>query len=403
MKVLILDMVHGGKVLAKSYLDRGCEVTAVDVYKITPNDILKDIRHMGARVADEVPAEHFDLVAMPCHCPDSFIGAATYGRRIFFSEAVRDMISDRRFRIEITGVKGKTSTCYVLAHILSLTGRKVYLHTSRGMGPYAMGKHFITELKSIAPPMLLTLPKGEYDVMVCEVSLGGSGKADIAGITNLLENYGIARNTRTAESGKKDVLCDGINVVPEAEKGIWDKYGKPLRTYGRRVAVAGKPEFGRPLAVSVAYRGEHAVELRPDYLALQYLDAMDMALEICDAMDVPAETVLEGLRTFPGVPGRGEVSVEGGVRYLRDRNPGVSHMSVERTFSCLKEMGALDDAVLIIDPVSRKVCDKMDKDLIADVAAKYGVPMIVTDGKGSAEDVPEGMKTVIRMFKEGYQ
>lgn len=398
-----MDTVHGGKILARSYLDGGCEVTVVDVYKVTPNDILKDIRHMGARVADEAPAEHFDLVAMPCHCPDSFIGAATYDRRIFFSEAVRDMISDRRFRIEITGVKGKTSTCYVLAHMLSLTGRRVYLHTSRGMGPYAKGKHFITELKSIAPPMLLTLPKGEYDVMICEVSLGGSGKADIAGITNLLEDYGIARNTRTAESGKKDILCDGINVVPEAEKGIWNKYGKPLRTYGRRVSVAGKPEFGKPLSVSVDYRGGHEIELRSDYLALQYLDAMDMALEICDAMDVPAETVLEGLRTFPGVPGRGEVSVENGVSYLRDRNPGVSHMSVERTLSCLKEMGALDNAVLIIDPVSRKVCDKMDRDLIGEVAARYGIPMVVTDGKGSAEDVPEGKTMVVRMFKEGYQ
>ena len=273
---------------------------------------------------------------MPCHCPDVFIGEATYEKRVFFSEAVKDLIRDRRFRIEVTGVKGKTSTCYVLAHILSLTGRKVYLHTSRGMGPYAKGKHFITELKSIAPPMLLTLPKGEYDVMVCEVSLGGSGKADIGCITNLLEDYGIAKNTRKAESAKKDVLCDGVNIVPEAEKDIWAKYGKPLRTYGKRVSVVGRPEFGKPLEVSVDYRGKHEVSLRSDYLALQYLDAMDMALEVCDAMDVPAETVLEGLRTFPGVPGRGEVSVEKGVRYLRDRNSGVSHMSVERTLSCLK-------------------------------------------------------------------
>ncbi len=403
MKVLILDTVHGGKVLAKCYLNRGDEVTAVDVYKVTPGDILKDMRHMGARIADSAPAEHFDLLVMPCHCPDSFIGEAEYGRRIFFSEAVKELISDRRFRIEITGVKGKTSTCYVLAHLLSQSGRKVYLHTSRGMGPYAMGRHFITELKSIAPPMLLTLPKGEYDVMICEVSLGGSGKADIAGITNLLEDYGIAKNTRKAESGKKDVLCDKVNIVPESEKGIWEKYGKPLRTYGKRVEAVGKPEFGKPLKVSVEYRGKHDTELGSGYLALQYLDAMDMALEICDAMDVPAETVLEGLRTFPGVPGRGEVSVEKGVRYLRDRNPGISHMSVERTLSCLKEMDALDNAVLVIDPVSRKVCDKMDKDLIGEVAAKYGVPMVVTDGKGSEEDVPEGKTMVIRMFKEGYQ
>ena len=48
MKVLILDTVHGGKVLARSYLDNGAEVTVADVYSVTPKDILNDIRHMGA-------------------------------------------------------------------------------------------------------------------------------------------------------------------------------------------------------------------------------------------------------------------------------------------------------------------------------------------------------------------
>ena len=29
--------------------------------------------------------------------------------------------------------------------------------------------------------------------------------------------------------------------------------------------------------------------------------------------------------------------------------------------------------------------------------------MVITDGKGSEDDVPEGKTMVIRMFKEGYQ
>ncbi len=405
MKVLVLDTVHGGKVLCEEYLKRGDEVTAVDVYHVTLKDVLGGLVRRGVRVLDSVPAEDFDLCVMPCHCPQSFIGDARPAKVICSSEAVKDLFDpyDHRFRIEVTGVKGKTSTCFILAHILDAAGKKVYLHTSRGMGPYHDGQHIITDYQSIAPTSLLTLPRTEYDVLVCEVSLGGSGKADIAAITNLVEDYGIAKNTKRARDGKKDILTDNINIVRAGEEDIWSAYGKPLRTCGKRVTVRGEPSFEEPLEVSVDYRGKHNVVLENGYLALQYLDAMDMALEICDAMDIPAETVIEGLSTFKGVTGRGQLSVEGGVRVVRDRNPGISHMSVERTLSCLKEMGALDGAVLIIDPVSKKVCDKMDKDQISAVAEKYGVGFMVTDGSGKAPKFPEDAKTVIYMVKEGYQ
>lgn len=271
------------------------------------------------------------------------------------------------------------------------------------MGPYANGKHVLTEIKSIAPPSLLTLPKGDYDYLVCEVSLGGSGKADIAGITNLIEDYAIAKGDRKASDAKKDVLTDNVNIVREDEKDFWAKYGKPLRTYGKRVEVVGVPEFGKPLKVTVDYRGKSEIDLRGDYLALQYLESMDMALEICDVIGVPKDVVLNALRTFPGVPGRGQISVESGVRYLRDRNPGISHMSVDWTLSCLKRMNVLDNAVLIIDPVSRKVCDKMDKDAIGKVAEKYGVPLIIAPGTGERPEIPKDAETVIEMVKEGYQ
>ncbi len=404
MKILILDSVHGGKIIAEKYLAKKNEVTVVDVYKITPKEVLAGLRHRGAKTPDSVPAEHFDLVTMPCHCPDSFLSGCTYDKRVFFSDSVHELIDDRRFRIEITGVKGKTSTCYVLAHILDAAGKKVFLHTSRGLGPYIEGKHIVTDYQSIAPPTLLALPKGEYDVLVCELSLGGSGKADLAGITNLLEDYGIAKNTRRAEEAKQAIITErGVTIVPENEKGIWEKYGKPLRTYGPRVKAVSEPAFGKSFAVEVEYRGTHRIELPGTYLALQYLDAMSMALEFCDAMDIPAEAVLDGLRSFNGVPGRGEITVKDGVSILRERNPGISHMSVERTLLCLKTMHALDDAILIIDPVSKKVCDKMDKDLIGKVAEKYGVELRITDGLGGVPEIPEGRKTVILMTKEGYQ
>jgi coenzyme F430 synthetase len=405
MNILVLDMTHGGDILAGRYISEGHNVTCVDVYHTIKKDSIVDETVRCKEIYQEVPSGHYDMVVMPCHCPDRFLDGCIYSRRIFFSEAVRDLIDDKRFRIEITGVKGKTSTCYLLAHILGIAGKKVFLHSSRGQGPWVGGEHIIEARRSIAPPSLLALPKGDYDVMICEVSLGGSGMADIAGITNLVENYGIADNTRKAEGAKADIMTvRGTNIVSSSEIWRWSKYCKgTLHGCGARVMIVGEPHFGESLDVEVDYNGRHRIKLDGSYLSLQYLDAMSMALEICFVMCVETEKVLEGLRTFKGVPGRGEISTKGGIRYLKERNPGISHMSVERTLECLKRMNVLKDSVLIIDPVSRKVCDKMDRDSIKQVASRYGVDIIFSKGDGSLLRMPEGKTMVIEMVKEGYQ
>ena len=225
MKVLLLDMTHGGQILAPLYMDEGNEVSVCDVYRIAPKEMLEHLESIGVDVTIGKPKEgHYDLVSMPCHCPDIFLEGCTYDKRIWYSQSVNHFMEDDRFRIEVTGVKGKTSTCYIISHILANSGYKVYLRSSRGSGPYTTEGHDIQELKSIAPPYLLDLPDGDYDIMVCEVSLGGSGKADIACITNLLEDYGIAKKTRHAEEAKKDIITDGINIFLESEEDIWSKY-----------------------------------------------------------------------------------------------------------------------------------------------------------------------------------
>jgi len=404
MKALLLDMTHGGQVLAPLFKEDGYEVYVCDVYRIATQEMIDGLQAMGVHTSVGKPPEgHYDLVTMPCHCPDIFLEGCTYDKRIWFSQAVNRFMKDKRFRIEVTGVKGKTSTCYLIAHMLAGAGKKVYLRSSRGSGPYTKEGHDIQELKSIAPPYLLEIPEGDYDVIVAEVSLGGSGKADIACITNLLEDYGIAKKTRHAEEAKKDILTDKVNIVLESEMSIWSKYGKPCTPVKGRVKQSGKAKFGEPLGIDIEYRGTHHSSLDGSYLGMQYIEAMDMALQVCEVMDIPADAVIESISTFKGVPGRGEIRNENGVRYVLERNPGISHMSVERTLKTLKDLDALDDAVVIIDPVSKKVCDKLDRDLIEGVVRKYGVDLIVTPGDGTEPDVPAGAKTVIRMIKEGYQ
>lgn len=403
MRVLVVDLVHGGNVLARRYLSEGDDVTCCDVYHKASDEMKDDLRSYGARVLDSVPSERFDLTVMPTHCTRAFLEGSDPGEIRSFSHEVGRFIDDRRFRIEVTGVKGKTSSCYLIAKMLHDAGKKVLLHSSRGEGPWTDDGHRIDRYVSIAPPYIMTLPAGNYDAVVCEVSLGGSGVADIACITNLVEDYGIAKNTLRASDAKKDILCSGTNIVPYDEVCFWSRYTKNLVPYGGRITVFSEPRLGEGLRISVDYDGTSEITLDPGYMSIQYIQAMDLALEVCHGMGIPKESVLRSLETFKGVPGRGEIVHEGDRTVIRERNPGISHISIERTLSCLKEMDALHDAMIVLDPVSRKVCDKMDRKQIEEVVAGYDVPMIITEGDGQRPEIPSDVKILIEFVKEAYQ
>lgn len=404
-KILIMDMVHGGDIIARRLLPMGYDVTCADVYGIAKQQLKDELTGLGARVSGPVPKDSYDLVISPAHCPDTFLEGSTFRERMTFSAAVGRLVGDGPFRIEVTGVKGKTSTCYMIAHILDACGRKVYLHTSRGDGSYEGGTHYIEELRSIAPTSILVLPDADYDVVVSEVSLGGSSKANISVITNLAEDYGIAKDSRKASSAKADIFNEsGINIVLGSEKDVWSAYTDRLELHSDRIRVIDEPKLGEPLRIGYTYDGnEYETELNGSYLALQYIQAMDMAMTVCSHLHVHPSSISKALSSFKGVPGRGEISRKDDVWYVTERNPGISHISVNRTMECLKEMHALDNAFVIVDPVSKKVCDKMRGHLIRQVLDFYDVEYVFTDGVNNYVPIPEGKGTVIRFVKEGFQ
>lgn len=55
---------------------------------------------------------------MPTHCDRAFLNGISTGEIKSFSEEVGQFIDDDRFRIEVTGVKGKTSACYLISKML---------------------------------------------------------------------------------------------------------------------------------------------------------------------------------------------------------------------------------------------------------------------------------------------
>lgn len=390
MKVLVLDIIHGGKTVAEKFLQRGDEVTAVDVQKKAGREVTGGLVRRGIRMADSIPDEDFDICVKSPRMPASAVSPARCAEVIDFSRAVNMLFDpyDRRFRIEVTGGYGKTSLCFVLAHILDASGKLVYLHSSHGMGPYHDGKHIITDYQTILPASLLELPRTEYDVVVCEVSNGGSGKADIAAVTN-------AGDGSCTFPGMGDVFSSGINFVREDEKDVWKDCGKDLRYVKRRVTPLGKAVPGESLSVRVDYRGESEIVLEPGYLALSYLDAFDMALSICDAMDIPQEDVLNAIGSFKGAPGRGEVVCEDDSFVVSECNSGVTCATLGLVLSDLKDMG-VKDVVIELGDASDRSCGILDPEEVAAMARGYGASVV--QGKAPADAA-----AVARAVREPYR
>jgi len=407
VKVLVTDLTHGGEVLVRRYAELGHEVTALDIYR-TPMDH-GAVEACGARVLLEAPEERFDLAVSPIHCPDGFIGDATFDRRLTYHQAVGELISPSGRWVEVTGVRGKTSTCHLTSHLLTGMGLRVLKLTSSGLELHDGGWKVLKDKVSIAPTTLLEVdPMGiDYDVAVMEVSLGGSGKADLGVITNVGDGYAIAGGTRTAFEAKLQMLAgDGKRLVPEDELEMWAEHRSDLLTHRDELIVDGYRLGER---TRVRYR-DSEVELDGSYLVPSYLKSMSCALAIVDALDLSRDEALRHLSTFRGVRGRGEVHPREGGFLIRERNPGVSAASIDHLLTSLERYG-VDDAVLALEPVNRKVCEKLVLDDVAEVLASHRVPGFLLDRHGKEhpalppiEELSEldGHEVIVHCTKEGY-
>jgi hypothetical protein len=383
LKILILDMTHGGDILALEYVERGEDVTCVDCYKTLSAEICQQLTESGVRCLETAPSERFDLLVSPIHCSDSLLGEAEFDRRMTFHQAVGELTTMRKMTIEVTGARGKTSTCHVLSHMLNHFSRSIIQVTSRGIHHYKGDVKTVEERASIAPSTVLQISKMEtpFDTGVFEVSLGGTGMGDVSIITTLGENYPIAGGTRTAFDGKKQMinLAQKVVVIPEEERELWSPHIAPgiwITTFGEGGNVDAQLDAPLEIGEEVEIKfkchpvGEFSTTIKGDFLVPIYLKPMAAALIGLKSCGIAMPLLCESLNDFRGVPGRGEIYRENETWIVRDRNPGVSAHSVEYELSILEDYYNATDIGLVIEPVSRKVCEKLslqDMDTIFEV------------------------------------
>jgi coenzyme F430 synthetase len=203
MDLLVLDTIHGGKVIGDALTAAGHHVDMVDVYQGT-----------GAGDFTFLKGHSYDRVIVPVHLdPDHPIFQQLRDTpRISHHEAVKWILGDRlpSPMIEVTGAQGKTTTAHAIAHILQGCG---ILHTSGGT--YRYPEKEIIFRRSITPASLIPVVNAVRDSscwLVVEESLGVTGAGDLAIITSD-HDYLCAAGKKSAMEIKMSSLSNARRIL----------------------------------------------------------------------------------------------------------------------------------------------------------------------------------------------
>ncbi len=346
----VLDTIHGATLLAERMRGRGIEAAALEVYHAAPE------------------VSPFDLIVAPVHLPPKN-PALTEARRlgketITHHRAVGELLAgDPEFRpFEVTGTVGKTTTALILAQILSARGT-VLSHTTRGIEVWREGRSRLLRSKlSITPANVILAWEAAAEVgaddLVSEVSLGGTGLAEIGIITSFAGDYRIGGEALWASTAKLQM----ISLSKEGSKLI---AGEDVKVSAD--ATFGPGPRGRVWASDreiLAGGGAAPLRLGEGLDLRSYAPAMAGAAAAALAAGFDLEEVAAALEGFEGLGGRMKVGRVDGVLLVDNSNSGLRASGVGEALDLAGVGGRL---ALVVGEEAATVCEGMDVPSLIDL------------------------------------
>ncbi|MDK2893080.1 MAG: coenzyme synthetase [Methanohalophilus sp.] len=391
-KYAVLDMTHGGIFIAEKLADLGHTVKAVDVYGTLKKEVIAGLRTFGIEIENKTLFSEKDIVIAPVHLdPENpvYRSALASGAQIITHHHAVGIILNKNGNLkgrqvfEITGSKGKTSTAFLLAAILS-KDMSVVLHTSGGL--YHLSptrKKLIRKGLSIAPASILEAIRSveeqelSIDAFIFEDSLGGTGIADIGIITTLEPEYGIANNKRNSSDAKLQMVKNAKHnskiVINCADLGK----AKNCNSNGEICTFSSNGECNADVVVTVSpdslvlKKGSKNIEiaLNGDYDPRSY--SMAFAASACAALKagIGIDTIAEAFSEFSGVEGRMKITSLQGRKLIDNSSSG---LKIDDAEAALKKGFDPDKKLtLIIGEHAAQVCEGLPPEDVEKLVVKY--------------------------------
>ncbi len=340
--------------------------------------------------------------------------------------------------VEVTGVKGKTSVVSMLKEILLYQSPLVL--SSLGACYYKKGKKLILKKNiSITPASILETidiakkidnpnciniddliridesPNNSpdnlnynigYGACIFESSLGATGLGDVGVLTNLVENYPIAKNTSNARNAKKQVFdCDIVVIEKEtlhnfyisddiskdslnnsfdfnnlhSSSGCYNKailskintfsfndnsanlvldsvsYGlnnTRIKLIYKNILTNLGDRISGSLVIDTFAPGKHHV--------LNVLCAVTVSL----SLGIDKDQIKRGLINFKGIKGRTSLKNYNNSIIIEEINPGINTKAIE---SSIKMIDSFDDYTIILGGKYGVTCEEIDENKVANL------------------------------------
>lgn len=387
MNILIIDMTHGGTLIASEFskIDH-CNVFAYDIYNTLQEEkkaslIEKGIEFVDGDFLDEINGIDTDsnddlAVIVPIHC--------NLKSRIDMThhEAVKFLLKDKINVpiIEITGVKGKTSVVWMLREIFK--DQNPLILSSLGVEVIENGKSTILKRDiSITPASILEAwaLSTDYDIGVCifETSLGGTGLADVGVITNIAENYPIASGNKTASQAKAQILSsDKIVCDFDAYNEYYSHIKDNVNTFGINAnATVNASQINYSLdKTSFKVDVNNLKTKNGDILNTSFEietfapaehHVLNVLCAICSSLSIntPLNQIVEGLKDFKGVNGRTSIKDHGNVKIIEEINPGINVTAIRKSVKMIENE---ESPAVIFGGKYGVTCEEIDEESAAE-------------------------------------
>ena len=327
--------------------------------------------------------------------------------------------------IEITGVKGKTSVAYMLKEIMLEIEKNTLLLSSLGAHLF-INDHNRSEVEdivlmkniSITPANIINTiqyanninPKHShedslnYDAAIFENSLGVCGLGDVGVLTNIVENYTIARGSSNARDAKKQVFNCPMVVIEE--ETLKEHYPKESEIFSGRINTFSiYDSSSNVFAQSIDYNlNQSKIKVRYHDLKIlgnekskngeiiiktfapgrhHVLNALT-ALTVALTLGIDDEAIQKGLENFNGIEGRTHLTKVGDSIIIEEINPGINTKAIESSIGMIRN---IEDYHIIIGGRYGITCEEIDEDKLSDFLNAYmmenpDVNLILTDELG---------------------
>ena len=367
--ILISDANHGGLILLEEYSKyTNNNLFFYDIYgKLSDNEKKHLEKKFNVRflTLDEILEDEDSFVKInPIHMPP--VIKTDYTHHEFVCYLLKKLNIKTKI-IQVTGVKGKTTVTTLLKYVLADYNTLVLTSDELTFN----NKTLIKKL-SITPASIITAINkakkdnilDKIDYCIFEVSLGVVPNGYINILTNILEDYPIAKASSSASVAKESVFTSKYTICD------YDSYHKYYTDHENVITLSFDNENADIYSCNVKYDIRNTAfdiryfdnEYPVNHFALSdfYITNLLFSISVGLIIKMNIKDIIKNLESSVSVEGRNSYKYINDKLIIEDINPGLNTTSIKKCVDNIKKYS--DNYLLIIGGDYGITCEEIDEE-----------------------------------------